>query len=97
MVHLHSPGSRPLAVPGVGFPQDVSFGPKVVDLAAFRRASGDAITNGRKRAGEFAPTDDRDHLPPQLIACIAVAFITMAVIVGPLVAWMLSRAAALAS
>ena len=97
MVHPHSPGSRPWAVPGVGFPQDVSFGRKVVDLVAFPRASRAAVTNGRKLGSGVVRTDDQDHLPPQLIACFAVAFITMAVIVGPLVAWLLSRAATLAS
>jgi hypothetical protein len=97
MVQLRSAGPRLLAVPGIGVPQNVSFGPNVVDLAAFRRGRAAGVANGHERGGDVARTDDRDHLPPQLIACFAVAFIAMAVIVGPLLAWLLSRAAALAS
>jgi hypothetical protein len=67
------------------------------DLVAFRRASRAAVTSGRKLGSGVVRTVDQDHLPPQLIACFAVAFIAMAVIVGPLVAWLLSRAATLAS
>jgi hypothetical protein len=53
--------------------------------------------NGLKRRSDVVRADDRGHLPPQLVACFAVAFITMAVVVAPLVAWLLSRAAVLAS
>ena len=31
MKHPHSPGPRPLAVPGIGFPQNISVGPEVLD------------------------------------------------------------------
>ena len=34
MMHPHLPGPRPLAVPGIGFPQNISVGPEVVDPAA---------------------------------------------------------------
>jgi hypothetical protein len=36
MMHPHLPGPRPLAVPGIGFPQNISVGPEVLDPAAFR-------------------------------------------------------------
>ena len=30
-MHPHLPGPRPLAVPGIGFPQNISVGPEVVE------------------------------------------------------------------
>ena len=39
MMHPHLPGPRPLAVPGIGFPQNISVGPEVLDPAAFRDLS----------------------------------------------------------
>jgi hypothetical protein len=97
MMQLHSPGPRLLAEPGSGLPQSVPLGPNVVDLAAFRRARMADAADAHKRRSDVARADDRGHPPLQLIACFAVAFITMAVVVAPLVAWLLSRAAALAS
>jgi hypothetical protein len=41
MTHPHLPGPRPLAVPGIGFPQNVSIGPEVLDPAAFGDLSDD--------------------------------------------------------
>ena len=35
MMHPHLPGPRPLAVPGIGFPQNISIASDVVDRAAF--------------------------------------------------------------
>jgi hypothetical protein len=35
MMHPHLPGPRPLAVPGIGFPQSISLGPEALDPAAF--------------------------------------------------------------
>ena len=35
MMHPHLPGPRPLAVPGIGFPQNISMVPEVVDSVAF--------------------------------------------------------------
>jgi hypothetical protein len=35
MMHPHLPGPRPLAVPGIGFPQNISVGPEVLDPVAF--------------------------------------------------------------
>ena len=35
MTHPHLPGPRPLAVPGIGFPQNISISSDVVDRAAF--------------------------------------------------------------
>jgi hypothetical protein len=98
MMQLHSPGPRLLAEPGSGFPQSVSLGPNVVDLAAFRRARmGDAADAHKLRSDVLLRADDRGHPLLQLIACCAAAVIAMAAIAGPLVAWLLSRAAALAS
>src|SRR6476646_1214688 len=34
MMHPLLPGPRPLAVPGIGFPQNISVGPELVDLVA---------------------------------------------------------------
>jgi hypothetical protein len=33
MMHPHLPGPRPVAVPGIGFPQNISIGPKRLALA----------------------------------------------------------------
>ena len=35
MMHPHLPGPRPLAVPGIGFPQSISIAPEAADPAAF--------------------------------------------------------------
>jgi hypothetical protein len=35
MMHPHLPGPRPVAVPGIGFPQSISIGPDMLDRAAF--------------------------------------------------------------
>jgi hypothetical protein len=35
MMHPHLPGPRPVAVPGIGFPQNISIAPDVFDPAAF--------------------------------------------------------------
>jgi hypothetical protein len=35
MMHAHLPGPRPVAVPGIGFPQNIAIGPKVLDPAGF--------------------------------------------------------------
>ena len=34
-MHHYSPSPRWLAVPGIGFPQNISFGPNVLDLEDF--------------------------------------------------------------
>ena len=36
MMHSYLPSSRQLAVPGIGFPQNISIDPDVLDLAAVR-------------------------------------------------------------
>jgi hypothetical protein len=41
MMHSYSPSPRQLAVPGIGFPQSISVGSDVLDLAAFRDWSDD--------------------------------------------------------
>jgi hypothetical protein len=40
MMHAQLPSPRQLAVPGIGFPQNISIGLDVLDLAAFRDLSG---------------------------------------------------------
>ena len=42
-MHPHLPGPRPLAVPGIGFPQNISIASDVLDPAAF----GDLLDNHR--------------------------------------------------
>ena len=36
MMHPYSPSCRWLAVPGIGFPQNISVGPNALDLEDFR-------------------------------------------------------------
>ena len=36
MMHPYSPSRRWLAVPGIGFPQNISVGPNALDLEDFR-------------------------------------------------------------
>jgi hypothetical protein len=36
MIHPYSPSRRWLAVPGIGFPQNISVGPNALDLEDFR-------------------------------------------------------------
>jgi hypothetical protein len=36
MMHPYSPSPRWLAVPGIGFPQNIPVGPNVLDLEALR-------------------------------------------------------------
>jgi hypothetical protein len=40
MMHAQLPSPRQLAVPGIGFPQNISIGLDVLDPAAFRDLSG---------------------------------------------------------
>jgi hypothetical protein len=41
MMHSHSPSPPQLAVPGIGFPQNFSVGPDLLDPAAIRDWSDD--------------------------------------------------------
>jgi hypothetical protein len=52
MMHPHLRGPRPLAVPGIGFPQNISIASDVLDPAAF----GDLLDNHR---GASKPPIDR--------------------------------------
>ena len=61
MMHPYSPGPRWLAVPGIGFPQNIPVGPDVLDPEDFRDWS---FTAHRK-------TDGQDDAPAQLNDCIA--------------------------
>jgi hypothetical protein len=97
MMQLQSPGPRLLAVPGIGFPQGLSLGRHAFARSTSSRRSGAGVLKGHERRSDVVRTDYDDRLPAQLIACYAVAVITLAIIVGPLAAWLLSRAAVLAS
>jgi hypothetical protein len=55
MMHSYSPSSRQLAVPGIGFPQNISIDPDVLDLAAVRDWSDDRFDAPRNRLTEPAP------------------------------------------
>jgi hypothetical protein len=61
MMHHYSPSPRWLAVPGIGFPQNIPVGPNVLDPEDFRDWS---FTAHRK-------TDGQDDAPAQLNDCIA--------------------------
>jgi hypothetical protein len=61
MMHPYSPSPRWLAVPGIGFPQNIPLGPNVLDLEDFR---GWSSTERRK-------TDGQHEASTQLIDCIA--------------------------
>ena len=61
MMHPYSPSPRWLAVPGIGFPQNISVGPNVLDPEDFRDWS---FTERRKR-------DVQDEASTSLIDCIA--------------------------
>jgi hypothetical protein len=53
MMHSYSPSSRQLAVPGIGFPQNISVDRDVLDLAAVRDWSDDRFD---------APSQPVDHI-----------------------------------
>jgi hypothetical protein len=53
MMHSCSPSSWQLAVPGIGFPQNLSVGPEVLDLTGFRDWSDDQFV---------APTQPIDRI-----------------------------------
>ena len=65
MMHPYSPSPRWLAVPGIGFPQNIPVGPKVLDLEALRDRSTAIWFTQRHR------TDDHRGAPTQLIDRIA--------------------------
>jgi hypothetical protein len=67
MMHSYSPNSRQLAVPGIGFPQNISVGPDVLDLAAFRDWSDDRFD---------APPQPIDRIAwrPSLWACLTAGW-----------------------
>ena len=60
-MHHYSPSPRWLAVPGIGFPQNISVGPNVLDPEHFRDWS---FTARCKRDGQH-------DAAAQLIDCIA--------------------------
>jgi hypothetical protein len=61
MMRPYSPGPRWLAVPGIGFPQNISVGSDVLDAEDFRDWSFLAHRN----------TDGQHDAPAQAINCIA--------------------------
>jgi hypothetical protein len=58
MMHPHSPSPPQLAIPGIGFPQNFSVGPEVLDPAAFRDWSDDQF------AAPTPPIDRIAWYPP---------------------------------
>jgi hypothetical protein len=60
-MHPYSPGPRSLAVPGIGFPQNIPVGPDVLDPEDFRDWS---LLAHRK-------TDGQHEASTPLIDCIA--------------------------
>jgi hypothetical protein len=57
MMHPYSPGPRWLAVPGIGFPQNISVGSNVLDLEDFR----DWSLTERRKADSQHEASSRDH------------------------------------
>jgi hypothetical protein len=66
MKRPYSPSPRWLAVPGIGFPQNVSGAPNAPDLAAFRYRTITGFAELRKLPVEIVRRDNEDDLPPQL-------------------------------
>ena len=60
-MHPYSPSPRWLAVPGIGFPQNIPVGPDVLDPEDFRDRSSLA----------HRKTDGQDEASTPLIDCIA--------------------------
>jgi hypothetical protein len=60
-MHPYSPGPRSLAVPGIGFPQNIPVGPDVLDPEDFRHRSTFA----------HRETDGQDETSTSLIDGIA--------------------------
>jgi hypothetical protein len=54
MTHSYSPSPRQLAVPGIGFPQNISVGSDVLDLAAVRDWSDDRFDTPSQPIGRIA-------------------------------------------
>jgi hypothetical protein len=77
-MHHYSPSSRWLAVPGIGFPQNISVGPNVLEREHFRDRS---FTARCKRDGQHDAAAQLNRL----------ALISVAMAFGPLVSWWLSR------
>jgi hypothetical protein len=64
MMHSYSPSSRQMAVPGIGFPQNISIGSDEFDLTAFRDWSDDRFD---------APSQPIDRITwrSSFLACLA--------------------------
>jgi hypothetical protein len=67
MTHSYSPSHRQLAVPGIGFPQNISVGSDVRDLAAFRDWSDDRFDAPSQPIGRIA-------WRPSLRACLSAGW-----------------------
>jgi hypothetical protein len=65
MMHPHLPGPRPLAVPGIGFPQNISIASDVLDRAAF----GDLLDI--HRGASKPPIDRIVWLPCPIVRLLA--------------------------
>jgi hypothetical protein len=57
MMHPYSPSRRWLAVPGIGFPQNISVGPDALDFKGFlgsaRAPDSEDFRSAQKAAGHF--------------------------------------------
>jgi hypothetical protein len=67
MLHSYSPSSRQFAVPGIGFPQNISVGDDVADLTAFRDRSDDRFDAPSQPIGRIARR-------PSFWACLAAGW-----------------------
>jgi hypothetical protein len=76
-MHHYSPSPRWLAVPGLGFPQNISVGPDVLDAEDFRDWSFLA----------HRTTDGQHDAPTQVIDCIASRSPSLAMAFGPMARW----------
>jgi hypothetical protein len=93
MMHSHSPGSWPLAIPAVGFVQGAIGRPNVPDVLDFECGPGSAaFTEAREPYLAHLRTDDRHHGRLRKgFDFVAAAFVVAAVAFGPAVTWLLAR------
>ena len=56
MMHHHSPSPWQLAVPGIGFPQNISVGRDMLDLAAFQDLRYDRFDGPKQPVGRVERT-----------------------------------------
>jgi hypothetical protein len=93
MMHLHSPGSRQLAIPAVGFLHGALVRPNVPVVADFECGPGSApFVEAREPYLASLRTDDRHHgRLRKWFDFVAAAFVVAAVAFGPAVTWLVAR------